>query len=161
MLLPCQNFGKPNSFRDICEKLLSDPYVLLLLMLAMFVIRSKIKTYISSKNTLRNIYIKRLVLIGPMVTEERILEKLLMITTTDDYNIGCQVMAIIHMTYGQVSYNGVQGRIDKLMKGHYALITISNPINNSNQDWISIVKVKTLPTLSLPDISSVPSTLQL
>ena len=25
---PCQNFAEPNGLRDICKKLLSDPYVL-------------------------------------------------------------------------------------------------------------------------------------
>ena len=38
----CQDLAKPNSFGDICEKLLSDPYVLLLLTAAMFFDRSKI-----------------------------------------------------------------------------------------------------------------------
>ena len=33
---PCQNLAKPNGFGDICEKLLSDPQVLYLVLAAMF-----------------------------------------------------------------------------------------------------------------------------
>ena len=34
--LPSQNLAKPNGFGEICEKLLSDPYVLFSVTAAMF-----------------------------------------------------------------------------------------------------------------------------
>ena len=40
--MPYQNLVKPNGFGDICEKLLCDPYVLLLVTAAMFSHNSKI-----------------------------------------------------------------------------------------------------------------------
>jgi len=43
-LILCQNLAKRNDFRDICEKLLFDPYGLFLVTVAMFVDRSKIPT---------------------------------------------------------------------------------------------------------------------
>ena len=40
-LYPCQNLAKPNCFGDICQKLLSDPYVLFLATAATFFDESK------------------------------------------------------------------------------------------------------------------------
>ena len=80
----------------MCEKLLSDPYVLFLLT-AMFFNESNIPTSI-----LRRIpqgpLIPSLVPMGQVVSEEKSFEKLL--TMDDD---GRQEMAIAHMDFGQMS----------------------------------------------------------
>ena len=50
--------AKPNGFGDICEKLLSDPYVMFLVKAAIFFDRSKNPHTNSMQNTTRNIRIK-------------------------------------------------------------------------------------------------------
>ena len=73
--------AKPNSFGDICEKLLSDPYFLFLVTVAIFFNRSKIHTTVLYRIP-HGILIPSFVPIGQVVLEERSLEK--MLTTTDD-----------------------------------------------------------------------------
>ena len=51
-----QNLAKPNSFWDICEKLLSDPYVLFLVMVNMFFQQIKNPNLSSMQDTRRNIH---------------------------------------------------------------------------------------------------------
>ena len=85
----------------ICEKLLSDPYVLLLVTAAKFYFDgSKIRTSVLCRITQRT-FIPSLVPIGPVVSGDKSFEKLL--RTTDDDEDGFQVMAIAHMVFSQVS----------------------------------------------------------
>ena len=67
-------------FGDICEKLLSDPYVLILVMAAMFSDRSKIPMTVLCRIP-QGTFIPSLVTIGQVVSEKKSFEKLL--TTTD------------------------------------------------------------------------------
>ena len=68
------NFAKPNGFGNTCEKLLSDPYVLFLVMVAMFFNRSKILISVLCM-TPQGTFIPSLVPIGQEVTEEKIFER--------------------------------------------------------------------------------------
>ena len=74
----CQNLAEPNGFGDICEQLLSDPYVLFLITAAIF--RQINNPHISSMQD------------TPRKTT----------TTMTDVD-GRKVMAIAHMAFGQVS----------------------------------------------------------
>ena len=97
----CQNLVKPNGFGDICEKLLSDPYVLFLVKVAMFFDESKIPTS-SQYRMPQETFTSCLVLISQVVSEEKGFVQLLT-TTTDDDDDGHQGMAIAHLALGQVS----------------------------------------------------------
>ena len=92
----CQNMAKPNSFRDICRKLLSDPYVLFLTTAAMFFYGLKIPTTVLCRIP-QGTFILSLDTIGHAVWEEKSFEK---IVDNDDRH---QVMAIAHMAFSQVS----------------------------------------------------------
>ena len=86
--------AKPNSFGDICEKLLSDPYVLFVVTAAI----PKIPTSVLYRIP-QGTFIPRLDPIGQVVREEKSFEKLL--TTKIDAYDGHQVMAIAHMAFGR------------------------------------------------------------
>ena len=77
---PCQNLAKLNGFGDVCEKLLSDTYVLFLVTAVMFFDRSQNPTSVLCKIP-QETFIPRLVPIGQVVSEEKSFEQLL--TTTD------------------------------------------------------------------------------
>ena len=95
---PYQNSAKLNGLGNIYEKLLSDPYVLFLVTVAMLFDGSKIPTLILCRIP-QGTFKLSLVQIGQVVSEEKSFEKLL--TTTDDD--GRQVMEIAHMAFNQVS----------------------------------------------------------
>ena len=76
-----QNLPKPNGFGDICKKLMSDPYVLFLVTVAMFFDRLKIPTSVLCRIP-QGTFIPSLVPIGQVESEEKSFEKLLM-TMTD------------------------------------------------------------------------------
>ena len=97
---PRQNLVKPNGFGDICKNLLSDPYVLFSVTVAMFFSESKIPTSILCRIP-QGTFITSLIPIRHIVSEEKSFEKLL--TTTDNNAYGCQVMAIAHMAFDQMS----------------------------------------------------------
>ena len=80
---PCQNIAKPYSFGDICEKLLSDPYVLFLVKAAMFLDGSNIPTTFLWKIP-QETFIPSLIQTGQVVSGEKSLEKLLMTMDDDD-----------------------------------------------------------------------------
>ena len=84
--------------RDICEKLLSDPYVLFLVTgnSSQFFDESKIPTSVLCRIP-EGTFIPSLVPTGQVLSEEKSFEKLLM---DDIDNGGCQVIAIAHMTFG-------------------------------------------------------------
>ena len=90
-----KNLAKHNGLGDICEKLLSDPYVLFLVMAAMFLMDQK--THISSmQDTPRNIHTK----FGSNWSSSFRGEEFCIIVNDDDV---CQVITIAHMAFGQVS----------------------------------------------------------
>ena len=60
---------KPNGFGDICEKLLSEPYVLFLVTAAMFFDPSKISTSVLC-STPQGTFIPSLISIGQVVSEK-------------------------------------------------------------------------------------------
>ena len=66
--------AKPNGFGDICEKLLSDPYVLFLVMAAMFFDVSKILTPILCRIH-QGIFVPSLVSTEQIMSEEKIFER--------------------------------------------------------------------------------------
>ena len=70
-----KNLAKPYGFGDICEKLMSDPYVLFLVMAAMFFDESKIPTSILCRIS-QETFIPSLVLIGPVVSEKGYLKEI-------------------------------------------------------------------------------------
>ena len=92
---PCQSLAKPNSFWDICKKLLSDPYVLFLVMAAIFFKGTKIPSLVLCRIP-QGTFIPSWVSIGQVVSEEKSFEKNV---NNDDRH---QVMAIAHMAIGQV-----------------------------------------------------------
>ena len=94
-----KNSAKPDGFGNICEKTLSDPYVLFSVTAAMFFNGSKISTPVLCRIP-QGTFIPSLFQIGQVVPKEKSFEKLL--TMTDDD--GCQVMAIAHMSFGWVSW---------------------------------------------------------
>ena len=65
---------KPNGFGDICEKLWSVPYVLFLVMAAMFFHRPKINISALCRIPLGT-FVPNLVQIGPVVSEEKNFER--------------------------------------------------------------------------------------
>ena len=71
-----KNLTKPNDFGDtcICEKLLSDPYVLFLVMAAMFFDKSKILTTVLCRIP-QGSFMLSLVSYGKVVSEEKIFER--------------------------------------------------------------------------------------
>ena len=79
---PRQNFVKPNGFGDFCKKLLSDPYVLFLVMAAMFFDGSKIPTSVLYQIP-QGISIQSLVPISRVVSEKSF-KQLFKMTTTDN-----------------------------------------------------------------------------
>ena len=84
------HFTKPNCFRDIYEKLLSDTYVLFLVSSAIFFEGWKLHTQFLLRIP-QGRFIPTLVLIGQVVSEDKSFEKLL--TKADD-----DISA--HMTFG-------------------------------------------------------------
>ena len=76
-------FSLPNGFGGICEKVLSDPYVLFLVTVAMFFKRSKIPTSVLCR-IFQETFILSLVQIVQVVSEIKSFEKLLTTTTYDD-----------------------------------------------------------------------------
>ena len=87
--------AEPNGFGNICEKLLSGPYVLFSVTAAMFFDGSKITT-----SVLCTIPQGTFIPIGQVVSEKKSFEKLLTTTDNDD---GCQVIAIAHIAFSKVS----------------------------------------------------------
>ena len=98
--------AKPNSFGDIiCEKLLSDPYVIFIVTAAMLFDGSKISTLIL-RSIPQGTSIPSLVPIGEVVSEEKGFENLLTTrtTTTDDDDGGGRTPSdgnSSHMTFGR------------------------------------------------------------
>ena len=82
MMLNNITHAKGNGFLVICKKVQSDPYVLFLVMAAMFFDRSKIPTPVLCRIS-QETFKPSLVQIGQVVSEEKSFEKLLT-TTTDD-----------------------------------------------------------------------------
>ena len=87
--------AKPNGFGNICQKLLSDPYVQFLVTAAIFFNGTKIPISVLCRIS-QGKFILSLVQIGQVVSEKKSFEKLLTITMDDDNNVH-QVMAIAHL----------------------------------------------------------------
>ena len=66
--------AKHNGFGDVCEKLLSDPYVLFLATTAMFFDGSKIPTSVLCRILLET-FVPSLVPVGQVMSKEKILKK--------------------------------------------------------------------------------------
>ena len=79
---PSQNFDISLRFQVICKKLLSDPYVLLLAMAAMFFDKSLIKTQTLS-TTSQGTFMPNFIKIDSVVSEELTFEKVYRRQTTD------------------------------------------------------------------------------
>ena len=79
----CQNLAIPNCFADICEQLLSDPYVLFLVTVAMFFNGSKIPTSVLCRLP-QGTFIPIFVPIDQMVSEKKSFEKLFTMRTMTD-----------------------------------------------------------------------------
>ena len=86
---PCQNLAKPKGFGDICEKLLSDPYVLFLVNGGHVFQRIKNPHISSMQNTPRNIYIE----FGSNQSSSFREEEFCTIVHKDDNDDGREVMA--------------------------------------------------------------------
>ena len=84
--------AKPYNFGDICEKLLSDPYVQFLQQWPCFSTDQK-SPHQSYAGYPKKTFILSLLPFGQVVSEEKSLEKLLMMMTDDDDD-GHKVMAI-------------------------------------------------------------------